>query len=1005
MTPDGMMRHPLCQLFDTSAPKISLDNKKSVLYFQFSLCLLIFTVFCSSGLQSNTPAVKDDILNIDTNRRISKTPDRVASSSPLIIRLVAGSAPGDKKSRLDQKLVAAASGEVDGAPTAFERDGSVDIRSSQDQGPRTSVDNKNMEKRTAADAEVVGSRKVETMDGTKFGDFVTTDADAISYGHTATNAADRALCVAPFTHASHGVSLMCSEVAGGGADSDEEMGDAGQLLAGGLAVQTKSPLGSSSSTQPSSRRSVQHMLKQIHDAGERINERLGARDFGARRRLPAVPADTVHDSDMLTSSQSAKSDGSGEAHLDHRPVRSVLEELPRLAIRSPRSLGKNSATPSGISRQLPDASAVKHSAKTDEQPISAKPENLLLTDCPPSDEMCIKFSRQLQDLSSAVCSMQVDNQLNPTHLVYNDDVPADGKQPAQLSDDRSNDVVNKECRPLPAPTTEPFILLDKQVSTVPPICVTGDIQTHLAEKKPESLQQLGKLADSAAVAKSEKFPDPSAAKCCEPLDSQLIHMQLACDPQIPEQSFQLMALESRPAENLKCLDSLHDSIPFSNFTGRGVADGESPRNTISDEVDGKMALGEHPQSPITKLSGVDNLLLCHLCSETDDCRCEVVERENNAVNSTSAECFQTGSNSWKIKTVSKCSSDLVSPECLALSNAVVSGIDFITGNESRHYLKAAADHVCVDADVKLQTHSSQASATSGDIAEMLWSGNGNEGPRATVNHEQSVPNTSSRETKNISLASCELTDASLVSNNNSNERLQSLVSFIWCDEKKIHKDAVTENAAEMMHNSSSADKLRSDDNELHSETGTSETSALRTSSPNAIDELSKPKTKSSKCVYASPNSGGHVVRANEPFCLVGPRRALSTQNTFVSASTSSAVLETSGQTPAAVCFAGNFTGNVPVKNDQLLSAHVPIIRGKNAANATAVSSATKKPVAVNQRKPGSVAVNVACSGLSGTIHLSSRVRLSAHSPQPPTKPASIPAVAATQARLRTFLAY
>ena len=245
-------------------------------------------------------------------------------------------------------------------------------------------------------------------------------------------------------------------------------------------------------------------------------------------------------------------------------------------------------------------------------------------------------------------------------------------------------------------------------------------------------------------------------------------------------------------------------------------------------------------------------------------------------------------------------------------------------------------------------------------------------------------------------------DASLESINHHNFDGRTALNERLCNEKQIHKDVIAENATETTHDVSCSSKLKPADNdEPHNETGvchrTSKTLALETTNRFAVNELIKSDTKSSKFVAASPNSGSHVVKVNEPFCLAGPRRALCSQNTSVFASSSSTVLKTSGQTPPTVCSAASFSGDVPVKNERLSNAHVPIIRSKNAANAV-VSSAIEKTVAVNQRKPGSIATNTSHSSLSNINCLVPHVRLSAHSPQPPTKPASRPAVAATQAR-------
>ena len=952
---------------------------------------------CSSGVQPSAVAVngETDILNVDTNRRMSRTQDRVVAFPPLIIRHVAA-VPGCEKSRPDREQAASAGAGLD----ALKRSGSVDSR---DRRPRTGDD----ENSPDVDREAVGDGK-DRKDGGSERD----DADAVSCGRTATRGADRALCAAPFTHASRAVSLMASEVVvTGGGDSDDETGDDGSRMPPSSAAPpppSKSPLGSSSSGQPSGggRQSVQQMLRQIRDDGERINERL----FGGgrrRRRLPTTPtgdaAAAGHDSDALTScSQSAKSDASGEA--EHRPVRSVLEELPRPAARSPRSLGKRSVPSPAVSRQLPDPSAIM---QVDDQPTVARSQSLKLADCPPSGELGTERSQQLRDLNSALCSRQVDDQPSPMHLIRSNDVPEEGKQPEKVSESRCSDVVNAECRQLPNLTTETSVLSDNHETAVRPVRVSCDMLTHS-----DSLKLLYNLAESTAGAENEQFPVPSATKCSVPVDSEVARRHLVRDSGIPPHSFDSMASESCQPQDLNCSDSLRDgTTPVSNFTGRGVADGESPRNTISDEVDGEIARDKRAQSDVDNLPS---------CPETQrDSRCAVLPRNSETNNPTFAQCFWAESDSRKIRTVSKRSSDLLSPEYWPSSVVATNAVDFVTENELKHDLTADAKHVSVDARVKLETHPSQTSVMSPDLVEILHSGKGDQSSKATVNDEQSLPETSSQ--KHANMTSCELAGscAHLITGSRNNaekntgvkERLQSPFSLVLHTEKPTGKDIVAENATAETHVDSSADKLKSartGNSESHCETNAcriiSETSALRRTSIGSVNELLKPNTKSSEYISAGRSRDSPVIKADEPFCLSGPRRALSSQNICVFASSSSAALKAGGNAPSAAARVENFTGNIAVKNNRLSSPHVPIIRSKNAANATVVSSAADEPVAVSWLKPGSVAaVNVGPRGLSRMTRVPPHVRLSTYSPQPPTEPASRPAVAATQARFVCFL--
>jgi hypothetical protein len=227
----------------------------------------------------------------------------------------------------------------------------------------------------AAAAAVTGAAPCENMSAVVPATFTEMTGDETSHAQTTNAWCDRAVRAAPFTMASQFVSLFSSDVDVGGANSDEETYDGGEnapaAAAAAQSTSPKSPVGSSSSSaQYAARRGMQHMLKQIQDASERIQERICSRDFGSRRRLPSVPVDatTAHDSDAVTSSHSAKSDGSGggvvggsgaETRLDYRPVRSVLEELPRI---SGRNLRTRTKSPSSATRPILAATSPKNTS-------------------------------------------------------------------------------------------------------------------------------------------------------------------------------------------------------------------------------------------------------------------------------------------------------------------------------------------------------------------------------------------------------------------------------------------------------------------------------------------------------------------------------------------------------------------------------------------------------------------------------------------------------------------
>jgi len=93
------------------------------------------------------------------------------------------------------------------------------------------------------------------------------------------------------------------------------------------------------------------LLKHIQDVGEKLQERINARDFGGSRKREAFQDSTAHARDTISSFSDAasahsdpsglpgRSDGAGSsgrsvgAATEHRPVRSILDEFPRMSLR------------------------------------------------------------------------------------------------------------------------------------------------------------------------------------------------------------------------------------------------------------------------------------------------------------------------------------------------------------------------------------------------------------------------------------------------------------------------------------------------------------------------------------------------------------------------------------------------------------------------------------------------------------------------------------------------
>jgi len=878
--------------------------------------------------------VSTDVLNIVTNYHIGRMLDRLSdkpSGSPLIIRHVAGS--DGKKTNVHQDP-AATGPAVDGTSNADRCDDDSARAKELNEMIEEFVDqNKKMaagiEIRAVADAKDEAEVTAAAGGGDKFTGIMTVLDHEISQGHNTTNAADRALCVAPFTHASYAVSLMCSEVVGG-ADDDDEACD-GNVGLGQAAPTTlsKSPHGSSSSAQLSGQRSVQHMLKQIQDAGERINERISARDFGARRRLPVVPIDVV-DSDLPTSSQSAKSDGSGgETQPEHRPVRSVLEEFHRPAIRSPKSWLKNSTSPSVIQRQLPDPLAIKQTAGTDSQ--STEPDKL--SGFSPCDRIGKECDRRLFDPSSAMS-------LGPDGCLLN---AASVTQPKKLSEQLHNGV--------------------------------DSIVTKHSESKP----------DAAEVA---RFQDSATENDYVPV---LTSTQSLYDPDLLAYAVNLIAAESRLG-NAKCSDSA-DNI--AKLIDRGTADGESPGNTVNDEADNRTGLSACLQCPVSRLSDIDIVPACEQSAAIPH-------------SYSSVECIDAELGARKIATSLESACDQMCRRYLLPSDGVWSRTDVVIEDESKCAPNINGEYVCKDSLVKLPRSPHATHATSLDVAELVWS----DSQKVNVFHDAlvncellaavSVPTTSCTELNNAAADAC-------LNGNGKNNSVTAEHDSSFLLHDNIHANSEV-NAKESVHSISldaaafatAANKSKSVDDWLFAETDHDIKLCQETSKLSTLVAASPVPANEQNVRSSSMGSDKHMfsgAKDEESFCLAGPKRALC--NTLAVVSSASAVVKTSSQQP--------FTAQTPVvslassalaTNGQLTCVHTPVLRSTNSPQTAAVCSSAQKHVAVSHERKlvGSIAVKVNGSTLSHVTGLPPPIRLSSHSPQPPTVPASRPAAAAAQAR-------
>ena len=348
------------------------------------------------------------------------------------------------------------------------------------------------------------------------------------------------------------------------------------------------------------------------------------------------------------------------------------------------------------------------------------------------------------------------------------------------------------------------------------------------------------------------------------------------------------------------------------------------------------------------------------------------------------------------------------------SSIAVAGnrVEFIAEDEDGP--NADAEYVYRDLLVKLQTSRSQSGETPSDVDQLLRSDDQkcNEIHTSRVNDDQlstvSVSNTSSPAITDadaaIKAAKSIGASPSLHGKNISHRD----ISFIPQDDKNVHDEAVVERAEWRIDNNSTSatsDKLQSGDSCLDMETThsinhcrkASDASPLTVDSSATTNEINTLNTKSSKCIVTSASIDSSAVK--ETFSLAGPKRVLSSRNSSVVVSSGSAVIKTGGKPPGV---AANSAGNVTAKSDRLTVTHTPLIRSTQATH-TGTATVSSAAVAVSQRKPNNAAVKIGHGALSRVTGLPPPIRLSSHSPQPPTEPASRPAVAAAQARFVQLL--
>jgi len=1020
-------------------------------------------LFCRCSAAAAPGRSKMDVLDADdVNHRIATTLDR-AADKPLIIRRVAGTdgkklnVPGPDGKKIDvRRDLAADKG----------NDVSADVKDDHE------TELKDENKKTA-DAEMravddgwEAAAAAAGGGGGRFSEFMAMLDEELSQGRNSTpHGADRALRAAPFTQASYAASLICSELAGGGpavsdvastglgpgvsevvgpgrpgvdSDEDEEAGDGNVAAGTGLAATSstsKSPVGSSSSAQ---QRCVQQMLRQIQDAGERINERIGARDFGARhrRRLPAVPL-TV-DSDLPTatttthSSQSAQSDaGSGgetqppEYHR-RRPVRSVLEEFHRAppAIRSPKSSLKNTAS---LSRQLPtlDPSTVKHCAGTDGPSTSGPPVNLRLSEfAPPSDGIDVRCSG-----ASSAMHCGLDDHLSAMHCGLDDRVPntalttRDVDVPAQVNQLHNNVAqVNQLDNDLPAVNQLDNGVGNPECSRLP----------GAAGERCESETSAGEIA---------KFPDPSTAAGNDCVAS--VTPRMHYDRDLLAYAVKLIAAESCWLGDAGCSDSSHDVV------GRGRADGESARDSVNDEGDRQTGLSDSLQSPLTRLLGLYTVPACDLspvipCSHTvipwshtvPACDLSpVIPRSHTVIpcSLSSVACVDAESSAQKIAASSQSAFNRTCHRCLLSSDAIRCQTDCVNDTESKRGPNVNSECVYKDSLVDGQT----SGVLSSEVAELLWtdSRNAETVHDASVNGEPcqtslSMPDTWSWSQVNVAatasdarLTGARPSDAGLTGacpcrrGENNAKTTPHDVLFPLHDDEDAHNQVSKRNAGEMTNaNSSPATAaiskpaaVKSGDVSLLTETDCNAKLCQETFETLTEAEETKDNSLAERTVKLKPvddwlfaETDRDIKHCQETFKQSALIAATEQDVESSSACTDNHNPVCSGtKDDELFCLAGPrralsnsrytcavigptlsqpLAGLTPVvsstKSDRLKCVHTPVIRSTN------VRSSVPKHSAVNsQRKPaGSVAVKFSGSTLSRLTGLPPPVRLTTHSP-------------------------
>lgn len=179
---------------------------------------------------------------------------------------------------------------------------------------------------------------------------------------------DHATRAAPFTIASQFQASMASSEED--TDGEEEQSPHYEsltkpsILGGGTAGSNPGAITTAVTPSPfQERRRSSHILKQLQDTSEKLNEKIGSRSFGRRRDLSfEFQKDTgILDNGASRSTQDEKADESlvkeslQKPSSEYRPVRSILEEIPKpkFSTKSPSSPAKLSTLPKNPSPVKP----------------------------------------------------------------------------------------------------------------------------------------------------------------------------------------------------------------------------------------------------------------------------------------------------------------------------------------------------------------------------------------------------------------------------------------------------------------------------------------------------------------------------------------------------------------------------------------------------------------------------------------------------------------------------